>query len=251
MADHIKTPVSAQVANGARLGAYWVLAIAWIILVASGIGSILSEVPDHRVSGWVCVSLGAILATVFAGTWVKILPGLLGLGVLNALITIWLGHPLAVPAALVVPRIQSTAILLILVACGAVSTTYEARRLTIVHRLALLSFLVSQILAIAWFPSVLGFVLMLLSLLAGWAIDIFRKGTRSGPPIHLRSPEPAYRRAGIRWRSKLVAKLRLRRGWEPLGLGEFRSADADSGNTDSSDLVFQLDASSRMRPVAR
>jgi len=148
----------------------WLLVICWMGLVAFGAGMAFSEPVGRRAAGWVCLLVASMVAVVTAELWIKMLPGILGLGIINALITVWLRHPPTGPSE-PVPRIRSAIILAILVACSVLASNIKPARLQTIHRAALLAFFISLVFAIALFPSLLGFGLMFVSLLVAWAWD--------------------------------------------------------------------------------
>lgn len=159
-----------QARSGLLLGAKWVAAILWISFVAFGTGMAFSDSPDRRVGGWACLFVAALVAVMTAEVWIRILPGLLGIGIINAGATLWEGHSPTGPSE-PIPRGTSITILLLLIGCSALAMSFQSRKLTIVDKFALLAFLVSQVLAIAWFPSPSGFGLMMVSLLMAWVFD--------------------------------------------------------------------------------
>jgi hypothetical protein len=140
------------------------------MFVAFAVGMAFSDSPLRRAGGWVCLSVAALAAVLAAEIWIRLLPGLLGIGIINASITIWKGHP-PTGRSEPIPRGTSVMILVILVACSVLATTLQSRKLRIFDRLALFAFLVCQVFAIAWYPSPLGFGLMLVTLLVAWTSD--------------------------------------------------------------------------------
>jgi len=159
-----------QARSGLLVATRSVFVIAWLVLVAFGAGMASSDMPSRRLAGALCLVLAAGIAAITAQVWIKILPAILGLEVINAFIAAWEGHAVTNPAE-PIPHTTSILILLILVASSVIATTFQSRQLRIVDRILLLLFLLSQALAIAWFPSVLGFVPMFLCLLVAWGID--------------------------------------------------------------------------------
>jgi hypothetical protein len=166
----MSTNVLDQAQSGLLAATRWVLVVSWLALVSFGAGMAFSDIPSRRLAGALCLAFAAGIAAITAQFWIKILPAILGLEVINAFIPAWEGHAVTNPAE-PIPRTASILILLILAASSVIATTFQSRQLTTVDRILLLLFLLSQALAIAWFPAVLGFVSMFLCLLVAWAID--------------------------------------------------------------------------------
>ena len=164
----------AQARNGLYIAGALLLAIGWILLVAFGAGMAFSDMPHHRVLGWMFLAIAGLLAALSVDRWVKILPGVLGLMIINASIAVWKGYAGPDPS-LKLPRRVGLVILLILVVCSALALTLQSRQLTTMDRVALCGFLVCLGLAIALFPSLIGFGLMLCCLATAWVADRVRQ----------------------------------------------------------------------------
>lgn len=130
----------AEVKSGVSIAARWVLTIGWICLVAYGAGLASSDAPHRRDLGRILVVLAGVIAIVTVDHWVKMLPGILGLAVLNLLIAVWTG-PASSDRAARIPRLRAFVMLLAFVTCGALSAPLQSRKLTALDRFALISFL--------------------------------------------------------------------------------------------------------------
>jgi len=104
----------------------------------------------------------------------QLLPGVLGLAVLNGVLAAWNGY-VGMDRSLRVPRTSSITMVLILVACGALVGTLQSRKLTTLDRAALFGFLLALAMEIISFPSLMGFGLMLSCLAVAWGANLIRQ----------------------------------------------------------------------------
>jgi hypothetical protein len=139
-----------QVTRGAQTAGAIFLVLAWVILAGSG-----AQIA---------------FAVLTMDWWVKALPVILGMAILNGLLAIWKGF-----AAMRVPRLAGVVILLILIVCDLLTVSLSSRRLTAFDRGALVAFLISFGFAFAKFPSVIGFALMLCCLAVAWGNNHIRR----------------------------------------------------------------------------
>src|SRR5579864_7977814 len=127
-----------QVTRGAQTAGAIFLVLAWVILAGSGAQIAFSETAHSPAVGWVLLFLAGIIAVLTMDWWVKALPVILGMAILNGLLAIWKGF-----AAMRVPRLAGVVILLILIVCDLLTVSLSSRRLTAFDRGALVAFLIS------------------------------------------------------------------------------------------------------------
>ncbi|MGH9352126.1 MAG: hypothetical protein ACRD2G_08210 [Terriglobia bacterium] len=92
-----------------------------------------------RILGWAFIVVSVIVMVAEMNRWVKVLPGILGLAVLNGLISLSTGHALNNPSA-PISRLDMLIVTLFFAACFALAGTFRARDLTIVDRVSLMTF---------------------------------------------------------------------------------------------------------------
>jgi hypothetical protein len=163
-----------ELLTGLKKAGLWLLLVGWLCGVVVGIGLLMPS-SAHRPFGGVLIASMAAVAIFTVDLWVRILPAFCGLAALNAVLALWNGYAGGDPQ-LAVPRTQSLVTFLRLLTSGALAMPLRSRSLTLIDRIALLGFLVSLSIAIARFPSLLGFVLMPLCLGLAWGLD--RNGQR-------------------------------------------------------------------------
>ena len=162
-----------QTRSGLHIAVALLLAIGWILLVAFATGMAFSGMPQRRVLGWILLVFAGLAAFISMDRWVRLLPGFLGLATMNTSIAVWTGYAGLNPA-LRLRRRDGVIIFLILLVCSALALTLQSRKLTTIDRAALCGFLTCLGLAIAWFPSLIGFGLMLGCLATAWVYDRVR-----------------------------------------------------------------------------
>jgi len=172
MSHPIKRNPWEAVLTGVRIAGTWLLIIGWIFIVAFGTGMALSA--TRRVLGWALLLTAGVIAVLTVNRWARMLPAILGLGILNTTIGVWSQK---------LPATTGLIILFLLLGCSALALTLQSRTLTVVDRIALFGFLACQVYAVATFPSLLGFTLMFCSLAIAWGNDlVLRKKSPRCPP---------------------------------------------------------------------
>lgn len=144
-----------------------------------GIGIAFWKTSQPPFLGWLALALASILALVTMDKWVKVLPAILGLSVLNAVLTVWRGY-VGADSSHQFPRGRASVILTILVISSVLARTISSRKLNWVDRAALFAFLVSQGWAITGAPSLAGFVSMSCCLLIAWGYERLQRRRRQG-----------------------------------------------------------------------
>jgi hypothetical protein len=163
-----------EVRSGLRLAGALILGICWLCLAAAGIGIAFSETRYPEFVGWMALGAAAVLALVAMDKWVRVLPAILGLSILNALLTVWRGYVGADPSHHF-PRGRAALMLATLILSSVLAGTIATRKLNRVDRVALLAFLVSEGWAIARAPSLAGFVCMPCCLVTAWGYERVRR----------------------------------------------------------------------------
>jgi len=122
--------------------------------------------------------LALLILALTTNRWVKVLPGLMGIGAMSGLITMFSGHEISHPEIHVSPA-TGASVALFLAASAIVSSTFVDRALTTVDRCALCGFV------ICLFWQLLDPRRMLLAcgigmamLVGAWAYDRFYSNTR-------------------------------------------------------------------------
>jgi hypothetical protein len=87
-----KTSPSDQVWSGVRIAGGWILIFGWFILVGAGTGLATSEAQHSELLGWMCLTIALFIAIATVDQWVRRLPDLLGLAILNAAFAVWNGY---------------------------------------------------------------------------------------------------------------------------------------------------------------
>jgi hypothetical protein len=131
-----KTNMITQVRNGFRAAGTALLGLGWLGLVIAGLGEAFTP-PGRPIVGWALLAVAAIILVATAHSWVKALPGILGLATLNALVSILLGHATNLPSV-PISRSESIVATLFLAISTAMSPSFTVRGLRVVDRLAFL-----------------------------------------------------------------------------------------------------------------
>src|SRR5208283_1705496 len=109
-------------------------------VISAGLGVGLGYSPRPRALGWVLFIGGSVVAVLTIHLWAKMLPAVFGMGTMNGIIILVLGHSLNEPPT-PFPRYAS-AFLVVLLVCGGTATTRFLRQgLTLVDRVACLGLL--------------------------------------------------------------------------------------------------------------
>jgi len=170
MRSHARNSRLAEVRNGLYWAGLLLLGLGWLCLVVISAGTALSDTRYPHIVGYLGLAVAALLAVFTMDKWVKVLPGLLGISIFNAIMVLANGYT-GVDRSQQVPRPTAAALLIGLVVCSILANTLRSRGLDTVDRTALLGFLFSFGWAIARFPSLLGIGLMLSFLGIAWAHD--------------------------------------------------------------------------------
>ncbi len=131
-----------QVKSGFRLVGLIFLFIGIAGLFVGGIAYAFFPTGHSPVLGWVFIAISTAVMIALMNRWVKVLPGLLGLAVLNGVISILSGHVLANPTE-PIPRLQAFYLTLFFAASSVLSGTFKARHLHLVDRAAVMVFVFS------------------------------------------------------------------------------------------------------------
>lgn len=156
--------------KGVVLAISWIGVITWIVGVEVGVGMTFYDSAGSRFLGVVSLLIAATVALITTTFWIKVLLGLLGLEALNAFMTLLLGHAIRSPSE-PVSRMTSGLILILLLSCCALSSRFQSLNLRLADRIWLLFFVGCHILALALYPSVVGFLFMPVALLGAWGSD--------------------------------------------------------------------------------
>jgi hypothetical protein len=162
-----------KVHNGLKLAGTILLFFGWLVLVLAGVGW-LTDNEGSLAKGIAALTLSGALAVFSVNRWVKVLPGILGYGVIGAIANFWRGDTEVSTAA-------AGMLVLLLAGCALVAQTFSARELNSLDRLALVGCVASFIYGItAEERSLFGAVLMFSCLAVAWiAATIQRR--RTGP----------------------------------------------------------------------
>jgi hypothetical protein len=170
MSNKTKITLLDEVKRGVRTAVGVILVISWICLLAAGIGIAFSRTSHSAILGWLFLVVAAVVAAVTVDRWVKILPLFIGMGTLNAFITLLTGH-VGTNASYAVPRANALIMLVCLLVSAIFARTLASRRLNPVDRVALLAFLVSTGWTVITDLNPGGFVAMSICLAAAWAFE--------------------------------------------------------------------------------
>lgn len=133
----MKTALSGQVASGFLAAGKILLVFAWLVAVGSGIALISGE--RSSITGWMLLAVTGIVLLLTTHLWVRILPGLLAVGVVGGLFMVVTGHALN-DSATPVSVLDSVLVISFAAAATILSSTYTQRTLSWVDRLLLLGF---------------------------------------------------------------------------------------------------------------
>jgi hypothetical protein len=171
----------AKVRSGVLTAGAWLLGIGWLLLALIGAGIAFSETRYPHLLGWLALAAG-VAAIITMDRWVKVLPGILGISILNAILALWNGY-IGIDPTQKFTRTAAAIVLVCLIACSVLATTLTSRRLNRIDRVALFVFLISLGWSIARFPYLLGFGLMLSCLVVAWANDRIQRHRRTGGQV--------------------------------------------------------------------
>jgi hypothetical protein len=133
---------TAQVRNALRTVALIALFFGTAALFLGGVAYTFFPSDHSHFLGWILLAVSTAVMIFQMDRWVKVLPGLLGLAVLNGLITIFSGHVLANPTQ-PVGRLEAFGLTLFFVVSCVLSGTFKDRQLNFVDRTALMAFVFS------------------------------------------------------------------------------------------------------------
>jgi len=169
----------AEARNGLYIAGALILFAGWLCLSVAGAAIAFSKTDYPPFVGWVALAVAGALALVTMDKWVKALPAILGLSILNALLAVWRGY-IGADTSRHFPRGRAALILITLVVSSFLANTVASRKLNPVDRVALFAFLVSQGWAIAGWPSLAGFICMPCFLLIAWGHERVQRSRRCG-----------------------------------------------------------------------
>jgi hypothetical protein len=127
-----------EVTTGFRAAGFALLGLGWLGLVLGGI--VVAFIPQSKyppVVGWVLLAMAATILVTTAQTWVKAMPGLLGLATLNALIAGLTGHTANLSSA-PIPRSDALTAAVLLATSTVLSLSFTSRKIYAVDRIAFL-----------------------------------------------------------------------------------------------------------------
>jgi len=110
----------------------------WLGLVFGGMAIAFTPSPHSRMTGWLLLIGAAVIMIATMNRWVKAFPVILCWGVMGGLITIAEGHAVNHPEVLVT-RLDATVMTLLFAASAVLSATFS-RKLHLVSRVAIFSF---------------------------------------------------------------------------------------------------------------
>jgi chromate transport protein ChrA len=171
-----------QIEKGFKRAGAWLLGIAWLFLVFSGLAIITTPPPPSPTVGWGLLGIAALVLLLTMDKWVKVFPGLLAYGAFASILMLFSGHAVNHPEV-VVSRLEAMAALMFFAAAGMLSLNFTKHKLTVPDRVALFAF----VLCFFWqavAPRLLLFALAIgFSCLVGaWTYDrVNGNGKRSHP----------------------------------------------------------------------
>lgn len=134
-----KQDTMSQVKGGLRRAG----AILFFLLIAGLFfgGVIYAFFPSghSRILGWAFIIVSAMVMVAEMSRWVRVLPAILGLAVLNGLISLATGHALNNPSA-PISRLDMLVVTLFFAACSVLARTFTGRGLALVDRASLMVF---------------------------------------------------------------------------------------------------------------
>jgi hypothetical protein len=134
--------IKSQVVGGLRLAALTLAGLGVAGLFFGGVAYAFFPTGHSRILGWVFLIISTPVMIVEMNRWVKALPGILGLAVLNGVLMLSTGHALGsrfVP----ISRLDVLGITLFFAASAVLSQAFKGRELNLVDRIALLAFVSS------------------------------------------------------------------------------------------------------------
>lgn len=137
-----KSGTMSQVKSGLQLAALTLLFFAIAGLFLAGVAYSFFPTGHSRALGLVFLIISAPVLIVTMNRWVKVLAGLLALGVLNGVLSISTGHLLANPTQ-PMSRLDALYMTAFFVAAAALASTLKGRKLNLVDRIAVLAFVSS------------------------------------------------------------------------------------------------------------
>ncbi len=141
--DHMTKPnTKSQVKNGLRMAAPILTVLFVGGLFFGGVAYALFPAGHSPGLGWDFIAVSSAIMIHQMSRWIGVLAGLLGLAVLNGLISIASGHVLANPTEPIV-RLQAFYLTLFFTACAVLSATLRKRKLNLVDRACVMVFLFS------------------------------------------------------------------------------------------------------------
>jgi hypothetical protein len=141
--SHMQKPgTMAQVKSGLRLAGLTLLFFGIAGLFLGGVNYSFFPASHSRALGLVFLIISAPVMVVTMNRWVKVLAGLLALGVLNGVLSISTGHLLANPTQ-PMSRLDAVYMTVFFAAAAVLASTLRGRKLNLVDRIAVLVFVSS------------------------------------------------------------------------------------------------------------
>jgi len=131
-----------QVKSGLRLAGLTLVFFGIAGLFFAGVNYSFFPAGHSRTLGLVFLIISTPVMVVTMNRWVKVLAGLLALGVLNGVLSISTGHLLANPSQ-PVSRLDALCITAFFAVAAALASTMKGRKLNLVDRIAVLVFVSS------------------------------------------------------------------------------------------------------------
>ena len=170
----IKRSLREQVISGLRLAGWTVLGIITCILLVGGAAAAFSVMPNHRVLGGAALTVAASVLVYTVQRWAKLLPGLLLLATFNALVMAKTGT-LITNHSVHIPRQVALGSALLLATSCVLSLQFYGRRLGLVDRIALLSYVACTVWGMLSKFLLAPLILGVLILILAWANDRIRR----------------------------------------------------------------------------
>lgn len=134
-----KSETMLQVKNGLRLAGLMLLFFAIAGMFFAGVAYAFFPTGHSRALGLALLIISVPIMAATLNRWAKVLAGLLALGVLNGLLSIWTGHLLANPNQ-PISRLDALYVTVFYAIAAVLSSTLKGRVLNFVDRIAALSF---------------------------------------------------------------------------------------------------------------
>jgi len=139
MTDMMKPGTKSQIKSGLRRAGLVLFFLLIAGLFCGGVVYVFFPTGHSRILGGAFLAISAVVMIAEMNRWVRVLPGILGLAVLNGLISLFTGHALNNSSA-PISRADMLLVTLFFAACFLVARTFAGHELTLIHRVALMLF---------------------------------------------------------------------------------------------------------------